>query len=80
MNVYVWESLNKMSESYHCDGGLVVVAESVEKAYELLRAKDRDGYTVPEDSDVFKTEPDATYPTEPIYSPRVFTFPNAGCC
>lgn len=81
MNVYVWDYLKRMSDSYHDDGGVVVVAESVEKARELLRTKDEHGYTpVPGDSDVFDREPEVTYPTAGEVAARVFTFPNAGCC
>jgi hypothetical protein len=78
MNVYVWDHLNRMSDNYHDNGGVVVVAASLERAHELLRVKGQYGAAVPEDSDVFTTAPTATYPSEG--DERVYTFPNAGCC
>lgn len=104
MKLFIWEDLKKMSDSYHSDGGVVVIAESLERAHELLRGQHQEGWHykknpetgqvepdltrpcmenwVPEDSDVFTTEPTHTYVLDPSdrADERVMVFPDAGCC
>lgn len=80
MNVYVWERLENMSSNYHPEGGVVVVADSLDAAYELLRTKDGKYAPVPEDSDIFKTAPTEIYLLLGAATPRIFTMPDAGCC
>lgn len=83
MNVYVWDDLNNMSSSYHSDGGVVVIADNIDAAYALLRTKGEGTYgclPVPEDSGIFGKAPTAIYPIIGQSDPRIFSFPNAGCC
>lgn len=92
MNVYIWKNVRRASEGYHDDGGVVVIASSLDVAREELRREYhytfRDGRTstytrVPADCGAFTEEPDAAYALMDIPDPEaqhVFVFPNAGCC
>lgn len=82
MNVYIWERLAQLTGSYHSGGGAVVVADSLEAARQMVLgyyAKEMAHETDPEPCDVTASEPDAVYPCEAA-EPRLFVFPNAGCC
>ena len=67
MNVYIWESIEFVSDNYHDGGGLVVVAESLDAARELLRVEtESTGYggaifktkPVPDNCEAFTADPD----------------------
>lgn len=73
MRIYVWESLRVCSDRYHSEGGLVVVARSLERARELAVAD------YPGTSAVIE-EPDHNWLTSPLENEKVITFPDAGCC
>jgi hypothetical protein len=69
VNVYVWEDLDGLTDSWHDGGGVLVVAESLDRARALIPGKgDRD------------YEPDLVLPVAGDTAERVIVFPNAGCC
>ena len=72
MYIYIWY-LEKCSDNYHTDGGVVVVANNLTEAMDL--AETRGCYFSEADSEpkVFKLSDDSvdTY---------INIFPNAGCC
>lgn len=77
MNIYIWERLSRMSSSYHPEGGVVVIAESLERARE--HAKEINA--VPKDSDIFEKLPDCCFELASKEAmEQVFLFPDAGCC
>lgn len=76
MNLYIWQDLDRMSDSYHTEGGLVVIAPTLHAARERLRATPG----IPADSDAFAKEPSATYEIGVEHDECVIDFPNAGCC
>lgn len=73
MMVFVWKELNQVSRRYHCEGGLMVVAENLAAARVLANATDG---VVVEDTDA----PTYTYVVQDDAEPRVVVFPDAGCC
>lgn len=72
MKVFIWNSLDHVSYSYHSNGGLVVVAQSLERAKELCAEKDA-AVSIDQDPSL------ALDVTEDAVE-AVFVFPDAGCC
>lgn len=70
MKVFVWERIGKVSDREHEDGGLVVFAETLERAIEL--ANQAGAY--PKENE----HPDTIRETEG--NEAVFVMPDAGCC
>ena len=72
MKVFVWERVHTVTDSYHSGGGLVVFAETEERAREL--ANEQEGCKLRQDEN----------PNEVRYvvggGERVFIMPDAGCC
>jgi hypothetical protein len=78
MTVFVWDDVDDLTRSYHSGGGLVVVARDLEHARELVVLESlREGSSL--DLKELPGEPTATYRTG-VAEPRVYVFPNAGCC
>lgn len=79
MNVYVWQRLGRVSNSYHASGGLTVVAKDLDQAMALANAQP--GCVLKADD-----TPDLVLPVavrkiaSANLAPRVFVFPDAGCC
>ena len=72
MNIYIWEYLDKVSNSYHSDGGVVVFADTEEEARKM--ANYEDGCVITLDKN-----PSHTVKCEDVKK-QVLIFPNAGCC
>jgi len=72
MKLFVWTWLAKVSDYYHSEGGLLVVAENLEHATELAQK---------DPNIVVNGEPDHVYELAPNTGEyRVLVFPDAGCC
>ncbi len=74
MQVFVLERIDHATERYHEEGGVVVVARDEAHAKELVAALP---HCKPTDAEwasavVYDVQNDAT--------PRVFVFPDSGCC
>lgn len=67
MRMFVWEYIGGLTDRWHSGGGLMVVAETVERAREIAP-----GNT--------SGEPDAVYELEGEPEEKVFIFPDSGCC
>lgn len=74
MNIYIFNDVDQLTNNYHPGGGLVVVAESLDQAIALAQA---DGIT---SLDVKEIEAVITLKLAHKTPPRVFVFPDAGCC
>lgn len=68
MKVFVWEYVNHLTWDYHDGGGLLVVAESLERAKEVAGVKE-----FPSDP------PDFTFETTETEE-RYIVFGDSGCC
>lgn len=74
MEVYIWRRLDQVTDNYHREGGLVIVASSLARAKEL--AGENDSFDC---CPVIDKDPDHILPTtesEEIIIP----FRDAGCC
>lgn len=72
MNVYIWLEVDKCSDNYHCYGGVVVFADSLEEAKRL--ANEREGCAIKDTEQPEEVRPCA------YGEKKVFIMPNAGCC
>lgn len=68
--LFIWENLNNVSNNYHPEGGLVVIAEDLETAKRLAT----------EQGVVFDESSTLSLSASTDASQGVFIFPNAGCC
>lgn len=73
MKVFIWDWVSKCTDSWHEDGGVVVVAADEAAARAL--ANQRPGCAIKEDE-----APALVLPVEGAAEARVFIMPNAGCC
>lgn len=74
MKVFIWDYVEKLTDNYHSDGGLVVIADNEQDA--RIIAMER--------GVVFKGDEELkTYKLDDTHlgmENEVFIFPNAGCC
>ncbi|MGL5391812.1 MAG: hypothetical protein ACRDA8_10660 [Shewanella sp.] len=73
MNIYVWERIEHCSDSYHEEGGVVVIAKSLDEAIAMAEGK---GCKF--------TEHEAANPSEALEVAggveAVYIMQDAGCC
>jgi hypothetical protein len=72
MKVFVWEDISNLTDNYHSDGGLIVFAETVERAIEMAIEQ---GVTFHE-SELTADDVRIVGGGEE----KVYIMPNAGCC
>jgi hypothetical protein len=77
MKLFIWKSVRNLTENYHSDGGLVVVAKDLDDARIFL--KNHLNYAEA-DCEAFTTDPDATYELANNHINAFYVFPDAGCC
>lgn len=70
--IWIFEYLDKVSDSYHGYGGLIVIAKDLESA--KLEVGKHNDVEVPDE------EWDEAIQGSTSLSKRVIAFPNAGCC
>lgn len=75
MQIFIFESISQVSGNYHSGGGLVIIAESKEKAIELI-ATDKD--IQPDEKEWEEVETYKLADTD--IKPKYFVMPDAGCC
>lgn len=75
MKIFIWQCAGGVTENYHDEGGVVVLAPSLEEARKLLPGAIGDGIT-PECS-AYTEEPDHVLDVD---APFAITFKDAGCC
>lgn len=89
MNIYVFKDVMQLTDRYHCEGGLVIVAKDEGQVDKLIDGankityKETDDYTIA-DADIALSEEDwdnvTIYPTVETAEPAIYVFPDAGCC
>lgn len=89
MNVYVFKEVEQLTDNYHNEGGLVVIARDKNHVKELIKETNKISWDDSDDftlicADISLTDEEwaevAIYPTTDDAKPRVFVFPDAGCC
>lgn len=73
MKIFIWERVENATSNYHSGGGVVVVAETLEQAMSMA---EEHGVRF---GDEYDTAPIALELSDE-QEPRVFVFPDAGCC
>lgn len=73
MKVFIWQRIEKCSDSYHPEGGVVVFADNIERAMELAK---KEGCEFQKSETPNETRTIAKGPL----GERVFIFEDAGCC
>lgn len=72
MKVFIWERVSGVTERYHDDAGIVIFANTLKRAKELLYI-DRDKKV---DIDL----PNYEFEVNGTEEEKVIIFPDAGCC
>ena len=77
MHIYIWNDVENLTTSYHSDGGLNIIASSLERAREMWKER----YPTL-NCDCLSTEPDyeLNLHNEESYEEVIIRSPNAGCC
>jgi len=78
MNIYVFNYVDKLTYRYHEGGGLVVIAKDREHVERLTKEATTNSANILLKDEEW--EEVIIYPTEEDAEPRVFVFPDAGCC
>lgn len=88
MKLYIWTRVSYVTDNYHDDGGIAVIAADLEAAKSVVSEHCRSNW--PKDEDAanqaaghlaadLETEPDVLdLAGDP--EPRLWIFPDAGCC
>lgn len=74
MKMYVFEYIDQVSPNYHTEGGLMVVAKDKDQVIKLIEAEGDIEITSDEWEKVI------IYELKNNEEPKVFVFPDAGCC
>lgn len=74
MKIFIFESLSTVSPNYHSEGGLAVVAKDKKQVEELIEKQQYIEIDDEEWQDVL------IYELKEDAEPKVFVFPDAGCC
>ncbi len=74
MKLFIWNSVDQVSSSYHDGGGLLVAARSLDEAREKVKENLSQG------CGALKDEPDHIVDIVNSESDLFCVFPDAGCC
>lgn len=75
MKVFIWRNVDELTDRYHDGGGVVIIAETVQRAEELIP------YTG--NGERMKRvvgPPDSVYTLVGTHEEKVDVFPDEGCC
>lgn len=81
MKLFLWEELDHLTGRYHSGGGLVIIADSIERAKEIAK-EHSDKYQKETDGApcfIIDKEPDIILNTDATEE-AFYAFPDAGCC
>lgn len=74
MKIFIFEDIDKVSNRYHEEGGLVIVANNKSHAKEMIV---KEKYVCVNEDEWDKVR---EYELKGTYEPELITFPDAGCC
>ena len=72
MKMFIWKRINKVSDNWHPEGGLVIIAKDEEEARYLANTTIA---VILEESEKVDFSCDIICEKQ-----QIFTFPDAGCC
>ena len=74
MRLFLFKRIDQVSENYHSEGGLVIVANNLDHARAIIMDM----------ADIEPTDEEwaevVTFDLAADYAPTVYVFPDAGCC
>jgi hypothetical protein len=76
VKAFVWDYIDCVTENYHAGGGVLVIAESLDKAVAMIPRTNGDGDREPKPLG----PPTAVYELAEDCNPSLLVFPDAGCC
>ena len=68
--VFIWNNIDNLTDRYHSEGGLVVIADNLQDA----------GILAMEKGVRFNDETPTVYELKDTVEDKVYIFPDAGCC
>ena len=68
--VFIWNNIDNLTDRYHSEGGLVVIADNLQDA----------GILAMEKGVRFNDETPTVYELKDTVEDEVYIFPDAGCC
>lgn len=74
MKIFLFQRIKQVSYNYHPEGGLAIVAKDKEHALKLIEQDEYINISKEEWNEVI------VYNLSDDEEPRVFVFPDAGCC
>lgn len=74
MKVFIFNCIDEVSNSYHSGGGLVIIAEDIEHAKNVIG---KDKYINPTEDDWKDVE---VFELKKKTEPKYWVMPDAGCC
>ena len=81
MRVFLWQRVDDMTDSYHNEAGVLVVAVDEERARALVRQAREEQQRGPgAGGDSFLDAVDASWCLAGAPEERLILFPDAGCC
>lgn len=82
MKAFVFQNVDRLTGRWHSEGGLLVIAEDREHVLSLLQETNTEEWGEPMHPEPSEDEwaRVVEYELMDMEVPRVFVFPNAGCC
>ena len=84
MNLYLFEDIEKVSNNYHDGGGLVIVAKDKRAANKEVKSYNKANQGWRNEDPINITEKEwktvIVYKLDGEHKPKVYPFPDAGCC
>lgn len=75
MKLFIWTRVERLTYNYHDEGGVAIVAPSLELARSMLLNPNINGPCT-----ALTKPPDAVYEVSDEHVPVMYVFPDAGCC
>lgn len=84
MKIFIFENVQELTHNYHSGGGLVVIAESEEHAKKVIQDHNENNQSWLVENAQVSDKDWLSVITHELKDgsaePRVFVFPDAGCC
>jgi hypothetical protein len=74
MKIFVFNRINQCSCNYHTEGGVVIVADDIDAAKELIKSDEYISITKKEWANV------EAFELATVVLPKYWVMPDAGCC
>lgn len=76
MKMFIWDRVKRVTSNWHSEGGVVVLADSLETARDLIKKRQEED----RECEAMTKEPDRVFVLAEGYEPQIMVFPDSGCC